>query len=122
LPIIESNKQSLSNSNAMPKTKFPRKPVNHKTSTTEQNARVSHKIQSKWDQIKTSNFAFYPTDSSASPPPPLYSGGIQRNYFSWGPAFAAVALQAQVQVLNHHLRFGKSPPSTGVVLAVASAA
>jgi hypothetical protein len=115
---IYSNEPLLSNSNAMPKTKFP---------IHQRNARVSHRNQIESQKfnsihIKTSNSAFYPTDSSASLLPPLYSGGTQRNYSSWELEFAVAGVQVQVLALNHHLPLGKSPPLTGAVLVVVEAA
>jgi hypothetical protein len=119
-----SNKPLLTNSNAMPKTKFPEFRVTLK----EINARVSHKKhiespKSNANQIKTSNSVFYPTDSASLLPLP-YSGETQRNYSSWEPEFAAVEVQVQVQVqvLDHHSRLDKSPPLIVAVLAVVEAA
>jgi hypothetical protein len=74
------------------------------------------------NEIKTSNSAFYPTDSSASLLPLPCSGGIQRNYSSSEPEFAAAGLLVQALVLDHHLPLDKSPPLTVAGLAVAEAA
>lgn len=73
---------------------------------------------------------FYPTDSSASPHLPPYSAGTQRNYSSSESECAdaaalatpATVLRADIQVLDRHLQFGKSPPWTGAGLAAAAAA
>jgi len=72
--ILHANKPLLSNSNAMPKPDVPVKVVDDNKKKKRQGIAEN--------QIKTSNSSFYPTDSSASPLPPLYSGETQRNYSS----------------------------------------
>lgn len=115
---------TLPNTNAMPHIKTQAKPQNRKES---QGYRQKKKEP---NQIKTSNSAFYPTDSSASPHLPPYSAGTQRNYSSSESECAdaaalatpATVLRADIQVLDRHLQFGKSPPWTGAGLAAAAAA